>query len=170
MGRSRPAYPRRAYRRSLRRFLLENRALIAGLGALFFCLGGLEGIVVDGYLLGLVQGLLVAAFASLVLLAHVTNTGSLNQVSGAWAEDNTRASCSVVRVGVATSTAGWTTLRSAAEMSIILWLARAGGSPLTPNGTTATQLPRCWPGTPKRVREPPEGRVSSCGVSDIPVM
>lgn len=90
LKRSRPGHPRRKYRARFKPFLIANRRGLAGL-----LVGYLLGIVIfnltmDGYLQGFMHGFWTTALLALVLLGFLTATGSMNQVTGSWGEDNTR--------------------------------------------------------------------------------
>lgn len=89
-GRNRHGYARRAYRRTLRRFLVRNRYGLLTLTAGYALIMVVLGLVQDAYVLGLAQGAFTVAFVAMVLIGFMAATGSMWQMTGAWGEDNTR--------------------------------------------------------------------------------
>lgn len=57
---------------------------------LYAALMAAMALFMHGYLLGLLQGVLATSALGIVLLAHLAVSGTMNQLSGAWGEDNTR--------------------------------------------------------------------------------
>jgi hypothetical protein len=86
----RHAYPRRAYRKDLKRFLIKNRRRLSVVAAGYAILMAAMALLADGYFLGLVHGAFTALALAMVGLVHLAATGSLAQLAGAWGEDNTR--------------------------------------------------------------------------------
>jgi hypothetical protein len=65
-------------------------ARIGLLACLLAALGALIRLVLDGYALGFMDGVLATALVALVLTAFHASTGSIWQLAGAWGEENTR--------------------------------------------------------------------------------
>lgn len=83
-------YPRRVYWQEARRYLLDRASLFAATALGIVAVDALFVLLLDGYLLGLVQATFtVVVFFALQTLFHA-QTGALWQLQGAWGEDNTR--------------------------------------------------------------------------------
>lgn len=89
LRRPRKSFARRKYRAHLRRFLRRNcRRLLVGT-AIFVGTAAVMPFLVHGYLLGITHGVLACALVGMVLTVFHASTGSMNQLAGAWGEDNT---------------------------------------------------------------------------------
>jgi hypothetical protein len=88
--RRRHGYSRRAYRRDLRGFLSKNRWKLLLVFVGYAALMAAMAQWMHGYLLGLMHGVLITSVIGMVLLVHLAVSGTMNQLSGAWGEDNTR--------------------------------------------------------------------------------
>lgn len=90
MSRKRMSHVRRQLRSKWLQFLRQRGAFLLIPGALLVGMGAALTWVMDGYLLGLAHGLLVAAFALMTWTVLLLATGTTFQLSGAWGEDATR--------------------------------------------------------------------------------
>ena len=88
--RRRPSFARRRFRESLRAFLLRNWLRLSGVTAFFVAIGVVESVLLDGYALGLVHGVLLVAGPAMVLVLFMAHTGAIWQFAGFVGEDNTR--------------------------------------------------------------------------------
>lgn len=84
------AYPQRRYRRQLRSFIRANAGPLAVVAISVVGLGVLMSIIGDGYVVGLVHGILAVGYVSVVLTSFHLVSGSHRQLAGKWGEDNTR--------------------------------------------------------------------------------
>lgn len=82
-------FGRAKYREQRKRFVRRSFALISFLvsGAVLFC--ALLSLVIDGYLLGLLQGVVLTLLAAALNSLFHAVSGSLGPIAGAWGEDNT---------------------------------------------------------------------------------
>lgn len=82
-------FSRDKYRAARRRFVRANLVMLLGVTGLEVAMCIALARFVHGYALGLLQGVFLTAWvAALVVLFHGT-TGSMNQLVGAWGEENT---------------------------------------------------------------------------------
>jgi hypothetical protein len=88
--RRRPSFARRRFRESLRAFLLRNWIRLSGVAVFFLAIGVVESVLLDGYALGLLHGVLLVAGPAMVLLFFMAHTGAIWQFTGFVGEDNTR--------------------------------------------------------------------------------
>jgi hypothetical protein len=88
--RRRPSFARRRFRESLRAFLLRNWVRLSGVAVFFVAIGVVESVLLDGYALGLVHGVLLVAGPAMVLVLFMAHTGAIWQFAGFVGEDNTR--------------------------------------------------------------------------------
>src|SRR3954451_8682235 len=90
MRRRTAPYSRRKYREALRGWLLTNW-LPLGVGTgIFLMAGAAMPLLVHGYVLGAMQGLLVGLLMLAVTTSFLVHTNSAGQLAGAWGEEFTR--------------------------------------------------------------------------------
>ena len=95
--RRRAGYPRRQLGESRRRFMRDNALLLTAFGLCVATAIWAVHFALDGYLLGLAQGLSAAFVFGAVRLLQLGASGSMNQLTGAWGEDMTRDILSTAR-------------------------------------------------------------------------
>ena len=95
--RRRAGYPRRQLSESRRRFMRDNALLLTAFGLCVATAIWAVHFALDGYLLGLAQGLSAAFVFGAVHLLQLGASGSMNQLTGAWGEDMTRDVLSTAR-------------------------------------------------------------------------
>lgn len=88
--RRRPSFARRRFRSSLRSFLLGNWPRLSLLAGFLLAVALVESILLSGYTLGLIHGVLLVAGPAIVLLFFMAHTGAIWQLTGFVGEDNTR--------------------------------------------------------------------------------
>jgi hypothetical protein len=90
MGGKQVPYGRKRYRVLRRQFISRNRLPLLAVVVGVIALCAVAAVVLDGYVLGLVQGLLAAGSAGALLTLFHAHTGGIWQLAGTWGEDNTR--------------------------------------------------------------------------------
>lgn len=83
-------YTRRQYREQLRPFLRVNGVLLALVALFFIAFGAVAAFLMSGYALGMLHGLLIAGYLTLVLTTFLLVTGAHRSLAGSWGEDNTQ--------------------------------------------------------------------------------
>ena len=92
------SFPRRLLRRGFRRWVRSNLKGIVAI-TLGFALMLVVAVWAQrtAYARGLVQGVLLTAYAGSVLLMYLMTTEGMGQLGGAWGEDNTRSELKAAR-------------------------------------------------------------------------
>lgn len=83
-------YSRRQYRRQLVAFIRVNGKHLLVAALIFVGIGGVASFLAGDYLRGLMHGLLVTAYVSVVLTSFHLVTGAHRSLAGSWGEDNTQ--------------------------------------------------------------------------------
>lgn len=88
--RTRPSYARRRYSVARRQFLQRNAPVLAALGAGAVLLAWVQHLLMDGYLLGVMHGLILATYVCAVMTSFHLVTGAGRLLAGAWGEENSQ--------------------------------------------------------------------------------
>lgn len=89
-SRERAPFPRRMFRSQWRTWLASTWKRLLVVSLPFAGTAVIFTLVLRGYLLGLVHGLIVGVFVLSVVLAFFAHTRSVGQMAGAWGEEFTR--------------------------------------------------------------------------------
>ncbi len=77
-------YSRRRYRAALRRWLFTNWLAVAIGAACFLVPGAAIPLVLDGYVVGAIHGLLIGLLVLAITTSFLVHTNSAGQLAGAW--------------------------------------------------------------------------------------
>ncbi|HEU5038849.1 MAG TPA: nuclease-related domain-containing protein [Nocardioides sp.] len=85
----RRSYPRQVVWNGVRELLAANVRVMLIVSAICTSVLLILWWTLDGYVLGLAQGLFVGIFGAIFVVAMILSSGVANQLAGAWGEDNT---------------------------------------------------------------------------------
>lgn len=85
----RRSYPRQIVWNNVHQVIVANVGVMISVSAICAAVLLTLWLTIDGYVLGLAQGLFVGTFGAVFVVAMILSSGVANQLAGAWGEDNT---------------------------------------------------------------------------------